>query len=559
MDIDITSDVPVGAGLSSSAALECSVAVAVDAHCSASAARRDELVDCLHPRRERVRRRTHRRPRPGDRDPRRGGARACCVDFAGTGSGASRCPSTRPRTGSRCWSSTPGSSHELTDGGYGSRRDEAWDAARRLGLAHARRGLTRPPIGRTADAAGPPRAARRRARWPASTRSSRRCAPTTGTRVGPADGRLARRRLRDDYEVSCEELDVAVETAREAGAVGARMTGGGFGGSAIALVPAERVAGRPGCGRRRRSPRAGGANRATSRPSPAPEPASSDHERFVGMPRTRRHASPDSCPHCSIPVPDDRSPSRRMLTRHASGARRELTREMNGTHAQDSDRWSWHSQRPPRLCRESAWPPQPRPDRAAIRLVVRPGARHARSAWRHFRGRHSFVVAENASRQGHLDRSEGRAAHDRPRRARSRRGRLPRAGSYLRHRRTQRAGRSAAPARTRPARCCAPTRGTARTKVPIANLERLRARRTTPTARSSSSRRRAVDALSNPFAMTKHCEGLLVADGGANDVLLDQPRTGKVSTFFVPPTVKRRRSPPAAQSRRQRQPRHRRL
>ncbi len=47
--------------------------------------------------------------------------------------------------------------------------------------------------------------------------------------------------LRDDYEVSCAELDVAVETAREAGALGARMTGGGFGGSAIALVPQERV------------------------------------------------------------------------------------------------------------------------------------------------------------------------------------------------------------------------------------------------------------------------------------------------------------------------------
>ena len=44
--------------------------------------------------------------------------------------------------------------------------------------------------------------------------------------------------LRDDYEVSCEELDVAVAAAREAGALGARMTGGGFGGSAIALVPA---------------------------------------------------------------------------------------------------------------------------------------------------------------------------------------------------------------------------------------------------------------------------------------------------------------------------------
>jgi galactokinase len=42
--------------------------------------------------------------------------------------------------------------------------------------------------------------------------------------------------LRDDYEVSAAELDAAVDAALAAGALGARMTGGGFGGSAIALV-----------------------------------------------------------------------------------------------------------------------------------------------------------------------------------------------------------------------------------------------------------------------------------------------------------------------------------
>jgi galactokinase len=41
--------------------------------------------------------------------------------------------------------------------------------------------------------------------------------------------------------VSCPELDQAVETALVAGALGARMTGGGFGGSVIALVPTDRV------------------------------------------------------------------------------------------------------------------------------------------------------------------------------------------------------------------------------------------------------------------------------------------------------------------------------
>jgi galactokinase len=45
--------------------------------------------------------------------------------------------------------------------------------------------------------------------------------------------------LRDDYQVTVPELDLAAETAEAAGAYGARMTGGGFGGCVIALVDAE--------------------------------------------------------------------------------------------------------------------------------------------------------------------------------------------------------------------------------------------------------------------------------------------------------------------------------
>ena len=48
--------------------------------------------------------------------------------------------------------------------------------------------------------------------------------------------------MRDDYRISTPELDVAVEAARAGGALGARMTGGGFGGSAIALVPEAALA-----------------------------------------------------------------------------------------------------------------------------------------------------------------------------------------------------------------------------------------------------------------------------------------------------------------------------
>lgn len=49
------------------------------------------------------------------------------------------------------------------------------------------------------------------------------------------------RSLRDDYTVSCPELNVAVDTALSEGALGARMVGGGFGGSAIALVNTDQV------------------------------------------------------------------------------------------------------------------------------------------------------------------------------------------------------------------------------------------------------------------------------------------------------------------------------
>ena len=47
--------------------------------------------------------------------------------------------------------------------------------------------------------------------------------------------------MRDDFEISVPELDLAVETARGAGAIGARMTGGGFGGAAIALTPSALI------------------------------------------------------------------------------------------------------------------------------------------------------------------------------------------------------------------------------------------------------------------------------------------------------------------------------
>ena len=62
--------------------------------------------------------------------------------------------------------------------------------------------------------------------------------------TSPAVGRLltaSHASMRDDFEITTEHIDLIADTAVRAGALGARMTGGGFGGCVIALVPAARV------------------------------------------------------------------------------------------------------------------------------------------------------------------------------------------------------------------------------------------------------------------------------------------------------------------------------
>ena len=47
--------------------------------------------------------------------------------------------------------------------------------------------------------------------------------------------------MRDDFDITTANIDLIADTAVGAGALGARMTGGGFGGCVIALVPADRA------------------------------------------------------------------------------------------------------------------------------------------------------------------------------------------------------------------------------------------------------------------------------------------------------------------------------
>jgi galactokinase len=132
--------------------------------------------------------------------------------------------------------------HEHVSGGYGARRASCESAARALGV-RALRDVTLPELlaarGRLDDETF------RRARH-VVTEDQRVLDTVEALRAGDhcrvGDLMLASHQsMRDDFEISTSELDLAVEVAMAGGALGARMTGGGFGGSAIALVPADRV------------------------------------------------------------------------------------------------------------------------------------------------------------------------------------------------------------------------------------------------------------------------------------------------------------------------------
>jgi galactokinase len=136
--------------------------------------------------------------------------------------------------------------HELTGGGYAQRRLQCELAAKILGV----------PSLRTATAEMLERAKSqmdemvfRRARHVIGE-IERTVQAAAGVRASnwPAVGQLmyaSHVSLRDDYDVSCKELDVVVEIAEsigtKGGIYGCRMTGGGFGGCAVALVKTELV------------------------------------------------------------------------------------------------------------------------------------------------------------------------------------------------------------------------------------------------------------------------------------------------------------------------------
>jgi galactokinase len=139
--------------------------------------------------------------------------------------------------------------HALISGEYGQRRAECEAAARALGVPalgwiadpHAADGLTDPVLRRRARHVISD-SARARA-IAAALRDEAPGTPPSGTQAY-IGGLLTEghQSLRDDFEVSWPQADVAVDAAIAAGAYGAKMIGGGFGGSVLALVPADRLA-----------------------------------------------------------------------------------------------------------------------------------------------------------------------------------------------------------------------------------------------------------------------------------------------------------------------------
>ncbi len=134
--------------------------------------------------------------------------------------------------------------HALVDGQYGNRRTACEQAAGELGVTSLRE----------IDPAGLEGALdtlssaelRKRTRHVVTEIERVRQSVTAlrhgdFARVGELFGE-SHASMRDDFEISCPELDLTVSTAVRAGALGARMTGGGFGGSAIAIVAAGQAA-----------------------------------------------------------------------------------------------------------------------------------------------------------------------------------------------------------------------------------------------------------------------------------------------------------------------------
>lgn len=136
--------------------------------------------------------------------------------------------------------------HELSDGGYASRRKHTEDGLAIIGKA-SWRDVTEADVQANWDKLGDP--VNRRARHVVGEIARTIAAAAALARndfetLGPLMA-ASHDSLRDDFEVSCKELDIMVDITRkigrQGGVIGARMTGGGFGGSTVTLCESRKA------------------------------------------------------------------------------------------------------------------------------------------------------------------------------------------------------------------------------------------------------------------------------------------------------------------------------
>lgn len=244
--IEIDSDLPVGAGVSSSAALECAVALGLSALSGLSMPRRALATVARQAENEFVGAPT------GIIDQHASllceAGHAMLLDCATRS--ITQVPFCPAAAGVTSLIIDTRVAHALVSGDYARRRAECEEAARQLGVPFLGQVTSVSDVSRLEDPV-----LRRRARHVISDSARARAiadalaAPDSATpdhaEIYEFIGKLltaAHASLRDDFEVSWPEADVTVETAIAAGAYGARMIGGGFGGSVLALLPTSRAA-----------------------------------------------------------------------------------------------------------------------------------------------------------------------------------------------------------------------------------------------------------------------------------------------------------------------------
>ena len=236
VDIFVDGSVPAGAGLSSSAALECSVAVALNTLFSLSKSKEDLARATQKAENDYVGMPCGIMDQSVSLMGQAGAALLLdCRDLT-----TETVPFNVADAGLELLIIDTQAHHALVDGGYAERRAACESVAAKLNIPSMRH-LTLDVLTANREKISDIEFIRARH---AVTEIARVLEAVKALRASDFESlgtliNASHASLRDDYAVSCPELDVAVDASIAAGAIGSRMVGGGFGGSAIALIKAS--------------------------------------------------------------------------------------------------------------------------------------------------------------------------------------------------------------------------------------------------------------------------------------------------------------------------------